>query len=90
MPFTEEVFNLTPEEKTELLQVEDPNDALWSDEGLHRILFEKFKIKEFKAGQLEAIRAILQGKDIFVRMATGSGKSLIWQVRLLLSCEITS
>ena len=35
-----------------------------------------FKFAEFRPGQLEATLAVLHNKDVFVRMATGSGKSL--------------
>ena len=35
-----------------------------------------FKFTEFRPGQLEASLAVLHHKDVFVRMATGSGKSL--------------
>lgn len=34
------------------------------------------KLSGFCPGQLEALLALLHGRDVFVRMATGSGKSL--------------
>ena len=34
------------------------------------------KFSGFRPGQLEALLPLLHGRDVFVRMATGSGKSL--------------
>ena len=52
--------------------------------GVHcpaRILLENtlqkyFKFAGFRPGQLDAMLPLLHCKDVFVRMATGSGKSL--------------
>lgn len=35
-----------------------------------------FKFNDFQPGQLDALLPVLHGKDTFVRMATGAGKSL--------------
>ena len=35
-----------------------------------------FHYSSLRPGQLEAVQPILNGKDVFIRMATGSGKSL--------------
>ena len=43
-----------------------------SKEALHTY----FKHSEFRPGQLESVLPALHGKDVFVHMATGSGKSL--------------
>ena len=43
---------------------------------LHGALHSYFKFDDFRDGQLEAMLPIMHGKDVFVRMATGSGKSM--------------
>lgn len=45
-------------------------------EKLQETLQRYFGFSSFRPGQLEAASAVLQGRDVFVRMATGSGKSL--------------
>ena len=35
-----------------------------------------FKFPDFRPGQVEALLPLLHQRDVFVRMATGSGKSL--------------
>ena len=41
-------------------------DALW----------QYFKYTAFRPGQLEALLPVIHGKDVFVRLRTGGGKSL--------------
>lgn len=36
----------------------------------------RFGFSDFRPGQLEAVLSILHGNDVFVRVATGCGKSL--------------
>lgn len=50
------------------------------DAGYEHVLREKFGHKEFRKGQLEAIKIILEErKNALVVLATGAGKSLCYQ-----------
>ena len=43
---------------------------------LREVLLKYFGHCSFRPGQMEASLSVLHGQDVFVRMATGSGKSL--------------
>ncbi|KAL0054655.1 hypothetical protein WJX82_000488 [Trebouxia sp. C0006] len=60
----------------------------WSDE-LKKVLARNFGTKTFRANQKQAINASLAGKDVFVLMPTGGGKSLCYQLPALLSDGVT-
>jgi ATP-dependent DNA helicase RecQ len=52
-------------------------------QGLQAKLERHFGFKRFRAGQVEAVRAAMAGRDVLVVMPTGSGKSLCYQLPAL-------
>src|SRR5687767_13609655 len=58
-----------------------PNPRLTSSAlDLHKALQEQFGFEKFKEGQEEIIQSVLSGRDTFVIMPTGGGKSLCYQL----------
>ncbi len=60
-----------------------------SDARTRETLRDRFAHSDFKHGQWEPIRAVLDGRAAIVVMPTGSGKSLIYQLPALLLPGLT-
>jgi hypothetical protein len=52
-------------------------DCPFSQNDILRVLNRSFRIQSFRENQLEVIQSTLSGKDCFVLMKTGGGKSLV-------------
>lgn len=55
------------------------------DDEIQPLLRSVFGLEAFRPGQEEIIRAVLSGQDVLAVMATGSGKSLCYQLPALVS-----
>ena len=63
-------------------------DQCAAQQKLQNILRNTFHYQCFRPGQLEALLPVAHGKDVFVRMPTGGGKSLcMYLVPLSISRE---
>lgn len=56
-----------------------------SDKEIQKMLKKLFGYNSFKGNQLKVIKSLLKGKDCFVIMPTGGGKSLCYQLPALLT-----
>jgi len=56
---------------------------------IRRALAEQFGLEDFRPHQEEAIAAALEGRDAFLMMPTGSGKSLVYQLPAMLTPGLT-
>ena len=56
----------------------------YTDKKIHQTLKSVFGFDKFKGDQLKVIKSLLKGKDCFVIMPTGGGKSLCYQLPALM------
>ncbi len=63
----------------------DTSDSSVSSKKLKESLQKYFAFKAFKGPQEEVIKSLLSGKDTFVIMPTGGGKSLCYQLPAIIS-----
>ncbi|XP_005998921.1 ATP-dependent DNA helicase Q1 [Latimeria chalumnae] len=66
----------------------DKQDFPWSQK-VKDVLYSVFKMKKFRLLQLSAINATMSGKDTFLVMPTGGGKSLCYQLPAVCSDGFT-
>jgi len=64
-------------------------EAAWTDERLGEALQKHFGLSAFREGQAEAVKTVLNGRDLVLVMPTGSGKSLCYQLSALLMPGVT-
>mmetsp|Transcript_49371 Transcript_49371/g.55003 ORF Transcript_49371/g.55003 Transcript_49371/m.55003 type:complete len:931 (+) Transcript_49371:140-2932(+) len=60
------------------------NDCPYSRHDIQQTLNESFRLQKFRENQSEIIQSTLSGKDCFVLMKTGGGKSLLYQLPAVL------
>jgi ATP-dependent DNA helicase RecQ len=51
---------------------------------LHQVLYETFGYRQYRPGQLTVLQALVEQKDVAVFWATGSGKSICYQIPALM------
>jgi ATP-dependent DNA helicase RecQ len=82
------VLPVTGVDQVSQLVLEDRETGVDVDR-LYAQLLETFGYNEFRPLQLDIIQAILSGRDVFVLMPTGGGKSLCFQLPALMIDGLT-
>ncbi|RZC91788.1 hypothetical protein C5167_027858 [Papaver somniferum] len=74
---------LLPMQSVDKVDNKKEKNKSWDKESLVKILKQHFGYSEFRGKQLEAVEAILSGRDCFCLMPTGGGKSMCYQIPAL-------
>jgi bloom syndrome protein len=79
----EQIFVESYNNNYQLANLDDWNGVYESDEMVDNVNLRVFSYKTFRPNQREIINASICGRDIFVCMPTGGGKSLTFQIPAL-------